>query len=285
MQPMNSRLSMCVVLLLASTVALAQDAGGRENLGALSRATDDNQRPAFKVFDNVYYVGINFVAAYLVPTSDGLVLIDTTYDRTVDHLLSGVREMGFDPEDIRYIFVTHWHSDHFGGAPRIQALSGAKVGMVGPDWDALPDHGGVPEDAVVRIADGDEMKIGDTTFTFYHTPGHTLGTMSIVFDVHDGEDTFRAITFGGAGLNFQGVDRTEMYLKTIHRMQNFEGLEVSIPNHASMGNVFERADQLAKRKPGEPHPFVAPDDLRAYWVTLIENAEQKLAAEKARAGL
>ena len=178
--------------------------------------------------------------------------------------------MGFDPEDIRYIFATHWHSDHFGGAPRIQALSGAKVGMVGPDWDAMSENGGVPEEAVVRIADGDTLEVGDTEFTFYHTPGHTLGTMSIAFDVRDGDDTYRALTFGGAGLNFSGVDRTEMYLKSVARMQTIEGLEVSVPNHASMGNVFKRADQLANRKKGEPHPFVAPDDLRAYWVKLIE---------------
>lgn len=282
---MNSRLTILAVLLLSASTVNAQDADNRASIGALSRATDENQRPAFKIFDNVYYVGINFVAAYIIPTTDGLVLIDTTYDRTVDHVLSGVRAMGFDPEDIRYIFATHWHSDHFGGAQRIQAISGAKVCMVGPDWDALSDFGGVPKDAVVRIADGDELQVGDTTFTFYHTPGHTLGTMSIAFDVQDGDDTYRALTFGGAGLNFQGVDRTEKYLKSVRRMQMLEGLEVSIPNHAMMSDVFGRANRLAARTPGEAHPFVAPDDLKAYWAQLIVDGEQKLASEKARAGL
>jgi len=285
---MNSRIAIAAITIMTATVSIAQNedkSDQRSTLGALSHATDKNQRAAFKIFDNVYYVGINFVAAYIVPTSEGLVLIDSTYDRTVDHLLGGIEAMGFAPADIRHIFATHWHSDHFGGTQRIQALTGAKVGMVGPDWDALSDHGGVPEDAVVRIADGDTITVGDTEFTFYHTPGHTLGTMSIAFDVRDGGDTFRALTFGGAGLNFSGVDRTEMYLKSIRRMQTIQGLEVSVPNHASMGNVFGRAEQLADRKPGDPHPYVAPDDLQAYWVTLIENAELKLVQEKARAGL
>jgi len=282
---MNRYLAICVSLLAIAAAATGQDSNSRKNLGALSRANDDDQIAAFKIFDNVYYVGINFVASYVVPTSDGLVLIDTTYDRNVDHVLSGIREMGFDPAEIRYIFVTHWHSDHFGGAKRLQALSGAKVVMVGPDWDALNDNGGLPEGAVVRIADGETLDVGDTDFTFYHTPGHTLGTMSIAFDVQDGADTYRALTFGGAGLNFRGVDRTEMYLKSVGRMQTLTELKVSIPNHASMGNVFERAEELAKRKQGQPHPFVAPDDLRAYWVKLIEGAELKLAREKASAGL
>jgi metallo-beta-lactamase class B len=282
---MSRGLLVCLVFAAFSALAIAQDAGGRENLGALSRATDSGQREAFQIFDNVYYVGINFVSAYLIPTSDGLVLIDSTYDRTVDHVVSGIEAMGFDPADIGYIFVTHWHDDHFGGAKRLQTMSGAKVGMVGPDWDALTDLGGIPEDAVVRIADGDTIEVGDTAFTFYHTPGHTLGTMSIVFDVRDGDAKYRAITFGGAGLNFRGVDRTEMYLKSVRRVQTFDGIDVSLPNHAMMANVFERAETLAEREDGEPHPFVAPDEVQAYWVELIENAEQKLAMEKARAGL
>lgn len=285
---MNSRSALCALAIAAAVTAVAQDdntSDRRGSLGALSRATDENQRPAFKIFDNVYYVGINFVSAYLIPTNDGLVLIDTTYDRTVDHVLAGIEAMGFDPADIRYIFATHWHGDHFEGAPRIHALSGAKVGMVGPDWDALPDHAGLPQEAVVRIADGDTIEVGDTVFTFYHTPGHTLGTMSIAFHARDGDNAYRAFTFGGAGLNFQGVDRTETYIKSVKRVQTLDGLEVALPNHASMGGVFERAESLAKRKPGEPHPFVAPDDLQANWKQLIENAEQKLELEKARAGL
>jgi len=267
-------------------MSFAQDANdSRASLGALADATDSDQHPAFKIFDNVFYVGINFVSAYLVETSDGLVLIDSTYDRTVNHVAAGIKAMGFDPADITHIFVTHWHEDHFGGAPRLQAMTGAKVGMVGPDWDALVDFGGVPKDAVLRIADGDTIQVGDTPFTFYHTPGHTLGTMTIVFDVRDGGKTHHAITFGGAGLNFEGVDRTEMYLKSVHRIQTFDGLEVNLPNHAMMAGVFERGEQLSERKPGELHPFVAPAELEAYWIELIENAEQKLASEKARAGL
>jgi metallo-beta-lactamase class B len=275
-----------LVTVLAGVIASGASAqDSRSELGALSRAAEFDQHPAFQIFDNVYYVGINFVSAYLVSTSDGLVLIDTTYDRNVDHVLTGVREMGHDPADIAYTLVTHWHSDHFGGAPRIQAETGANVCMVGPDWDALEEFGGIPEDAVVRIEDEQTLNVGETEFTFYHTPGHTLGTMSIAFDVRDGDKSYRAFTMGGAGLNFRGVDRTEMYLESVRRIQALEGLEVALPNHAFMGNVFERAEQLALRKPGDPHPFVAPDDLAETWQMLIKDAELKLAQEKAQAGL
>jgi len=165
------------------------------------------------------------------------------------------------------------------------SMTGAKVCMVGPDWDALDAHGGIPEDAAVRIEDEQTLTVGDTEFTFYHTPGHTLGTMSIAFDVRDGDDTYRAFTFGGAGLNFNGIDRTEMYLKSVRRVQTFDELQVALPNHAFMANVFERSERLAERKPGDPHPFVAPGDLQETWRQLIQDAELKLAQEKARAGL
>jgi metallo-beta-lactamase class B len=69
----------------------------------------------FKVFDNVYYVGICWVSAWLLKTSDGLVLIDTLYEPYTDRLLENIKKLGFDPADIKLILVTHGHFDHAGG--------------------------------------------------------------------------------------------------------------------------------------------------------------------------
>ena len=73
-----------------------------------------------------------------------------------------------------------------------------------------------------------------------HSPGHTPGTMSIKFTAYDSGKPHTAFTFGGAGLNFSGVDRTNMYIESVKRARAMGDIEVSIPNHAGMGQVFER---------------------------------------------
>src|ERR1700720_3437072 len=57
----------------------------------------------FKVFDNVYFVGLRYVSCYLVTTSAGLVLIDSTFAPTADNVLDNVRTLGFNPSNIKYI--------------------------------------------------------------------------------------------------------------------------------------------------------------------------------------
>lgn len=255
-------------------VQLAQRDPAREN------------REPFKIFDNLYYVGINWVSAYVIPTSEGLILIDALYGEYVDHLIEGVKKVGYDPRDVKYVFVTHAHFDHVGGAPRIKELSGARVGMTEADWDFLKEfeENGQPQSPPMErdlvIQDGDTITLGDTTMTFYVTPGHTPGVLSMEFTVKDGAKEYKAFCFGGVGLNFSGVERTEMYIDSVKRIQGMEGIEVNVPNHAMMGNVFERGEDLKDRKPGEPHPFVAPEEFSEWLDELLVNAEKKLVREK-----
>ena len=246
------------------------------------------RREPFKIFDNLYYVGTGWVSAYLLVTSDGLIVIDSLYGPFVDDVAAGVRKLGFDPKQIRYVLVTHGHFDHAGGAKRIQEVTGARVGMTEADWklaEGSPRVGpiGFPiprRDLVVQ--DGDTIKLGDTSLEAFVTPGHTPGVLSLLFRVRDGERAHTAFTFGGVGLNFTGVGRTEQYLASVRRIRGMRGLEVNVPNHPGSGMVFERAQRLKERKAGEPHPFVAPEDYQAWLKELEAAAEKKLAEEKAR---
>ena len=108
-----------------------------------------NPRTPFKIFDNVYYVGLETVCAYLVTTSTGLVLIDATYADTADAVLNSVRMLGFDPANIKYIFITHSHTDHLGGAAKIKQVSGAPVGMSAEDW-AVTNRPAIEKDLVLK---------------------------------------------------------------------------------------------------------------------------------------
>ena len=232
-------------------------------------------RDAFKIFDNLYYIGVDLVSAYLITTSDGLIVIDSLFAASHDQLMSNIRAVGFDPADVEYIFISHGHGDHAEGAPLLKQATGARVGMAAADWQM---SGQTPD---LVITDGQSITLGDTTVTFYVTPGHTPGVLSMAFPVHDGNATYNAFMFGGMGLNFSGVDRTLMYQASVDRVQAMQGIEVNITNHEGAGRIFERADRLATRRPGDPHPFVDPAGFYAWLDTLETNAQAKLVEERA----
>ena len=249
----------------------------------------------FQIFDNLYYVGIEWVSSYLLVTTDGLILVGSLYGDFIDNVIDGVRAVGFDPSDLKYVLVTHGHFDHVGGAARFQETYGARVGMTEADWELAEQPPSDPRyeiDVPVRdmvIADGDSLQLGDTEIRFYVTPGHTEGVLSMDFPVRDGGEEHRAFVFGGVGLNFEGVHRTNLYLDSVARIQRFAGeegnpIEVNITNHAGMGRVFERAEQLASRGASDPHPFVDPQGFVDWLAELQRNAEHKLVVERELAG-
>ncbi len=260
-----NRIATSIALFLLLTASTARPQG---NFNAQSREP-------FQIFDNLYYVGVDFVSAYVVETSDGLILIDALFANSADQLLENVRTLGFDPAEIRYVFVSHGHGDHAGGAPRVQEITGARVGMAAEDWAMT---GETPD---LILTDGMEITLGDTAFTFFNTPGHTLGVTSMRFPVRDGDATYTAFMFGGMGTNFSGVPQAEMFLASVRRVRGFEGIDVNITNHEGAGQIFARADRLASRGPSDPHPFVDPEAFRSWMAGLEESAAAKLAAERA----
>ena len=242
----------------------------------------------FQIFDNVYYVGIDWVAAYLIETGDGLILIDSLYGSWLPVLLNNIRELGFDPADVKYLINTHGHFDHAGGSALFQKVYGSRVVMTAEDWQmaqAKPELAAfyMPTPRVDMIAeDGDTISLGDNTITLYKTPGHTEGVLSLGYTGKDGDDTHSILTLGGVGLNFSGIERTETYLDSYRRLQSMQdSFSVSLPNHQSMGRVFDRRDLLAQRQAGQAHPFVDKPGLNRDLASFIAAAESKLELERA----
>ena len=133
----------------------------------------------------------------------------------------------------------------------------------------------------VVAQDGAKITVGDNEFTLYNTPGHTTGVLSISYTAYDGDSQHKVMALGGVGLNFSGVERTETYIDSYLRLQSIQDdIEVSLPNHAAMGRVFERRDELKQRKINGFHPFVDPEGYRADLATFISNARRKLEQER-----
>jgi metallo-beta-lactamase class B len=244
-----------------------------------------------KVFDNLYYVGPGSVSAWLIPTTDGLILIDTAQEPLVDHVIDSIRKVGFDPKNIKYILLSHGHLDHFGGAGKIKALSGARVATLEEDWQLIDEFyknaasgrgrgNRDPGTSFTRdmvIKEGDTIKLGKTELKVYKLPGHTPGSPSFAFTVFDNGRPHKAFLFGGPGQR-NGVEGGTQFLASIRRLKKeFADIEVPVHVHSWLttypdprgGTVFEPAMLLAKRKPGEPHPFVN----NALWRKWLDTAE------------
>jgi glyoxylase-like metal-dependent hydrolase (beta-lactamase superfamily II) len=96
-----------------------------------------------KVFDNLYFLGQTEYSVWAVKTSEGLILIDSIFDYSVDdEVVGGLKKMGLDPATIKYVVISHGHGDHSGGAKYLQDRFNAKVLLAAEDWDLLDRSNG-----------------------------------------------------------------------------------------------------------------------------------------------
>lgn len=227
-----------------------------------------------KVFDNLYFVGMTEYSAWAVNTSDGIILIDAIYDYSIeDEVANGLPKVGLDPTKIKYVIVSHGHIDHAGGAKFLQDRFGARVIMGAADWDLLERTGGAwPKPKRDMIAsDGQRLTLGDTTLTLFLTPGHTLGTISTLIPVKDGGRSHVAALWGGTGFNWTRTPASyitqerppsfwfETYIKSAERFRDIvakAGADIILSNHTNTDGSKTKLPALAKRKPGESHPYV-----------------------------
>lgn len=233
-----------------------------------SAPMDQQRKDPVKLFDNVYSVGVQTVCAFLIPTSAGLVLVDTTYPETADLLLDNIRKAGFDPANIKYIFSTHAATDHFGSSGRIkQVAPGARVGMPSADWEEAerlmkgqqPGSPLIPISRDLVLSDGQTITLGETTFTFYVLPGRTPGSLAIEYLARDGARTYRALHNGAYGTPQPRWG--DAYLKSITRLKTLGPYQVWLPNHPWMAlprDLQEIEKAMATRGQGA-HPAVVAD--------------------------
>ena len=293
------RAAMALVVALTATSAVAAQGLAWSGRGPWSADRGDWQvQIPFQIFDNVYYVGTDHVSSYLITTPGGLVLIDATSAETVDVLLDNVRQLGFDPEEIEYVFITHPHNDHYGGAVRIKELTGATICMSGPDWEFLeqrersaaqPEYqwstnAAPPRDRVVE--DGEVIMVGDSAFKFYVTPGHTPGSLSMEYVVSDGDQHYLTLTPGGLGYSY-GPEWNETYISSFERLREIGHWDVVLSNHPFMvpGHLFKRMIEGAATSQSErPTPPVVQGQaaIGEWFDALLEVAREKAQVESRR---
>ena len=251
----------------------------------------------YKAFDNVYYVGICWVSAWLITSPNGHVLIDSLYGGFTDQLIENVRRSGHDPKDIKLVVMTHGHFDHAGGAARLKQLlePGTRFAMSAEGWreadESAKQSTGRPNawamtDKDIVLADGQTLKGGEISIQSFETPGHTMGTVSFAFDVRDGDKTYRAFTIGGLGLNaIRGPEQVEAFVASLKRIRALtetkaQPVELHLTTHPFSNELTETKELLKVRKPGQPHPLVDLPGFRQQLNALQASAEKRLVIER-----
>jgi metallo-beta-lactamase class B len=275
--------------------------GGGAGRGGAARAggppeTPDRTNwyaPPLKVFDNFYWLGTRQHSSWALQTSAGLIIIDTNFAwATRPELIDGMTKLGLNPNDIKYVIISHAHGDHDQGAAELQERYSAQVVMGAPDWDATLKRpptapGGVPRRDISIGPDGNKLTLGDTTVEIVATPGHTPGTLSYVFPVKDQGRTVMVAYSGGTLTGAFGTDgaRWDEYIASQRKIAKAAAdaqASVLISNHSEYDGAYTKARLVsAPRQPGENNPFiVGVDGVQRYFTVMTECA----MASKLRVG-
>ena len=226
-----------------------------------------------KVYDNFYFVGGKIHSSWALTTKEGIILIDTIYPYNSEELvLGGMKKLGLDPKDIKYLLVSHAHNDHIGGAEMIQKRYGPRVVMGGPDWDMVEKfpnrYKSMAPKRDIIATDGMKITLGESTVTIWLTPGHTPGTISYTFTVIDRGKPVNVAYSGGTAFNFvnntpdPGIGNFQIYIDSQrHLAAKAAGATVLLSNHSEFDNAYNKNRMLAGRGNGA-HPY----DIGAEWV-------------------
>lgn len=250
-----------------------------------------DKAPPVLVTGNVYMVGTCGITALLITTPNGHFLIDGATDEAAEGIAANIRELGYDPKDIRYILVTHEHLDHAGGLAKLKAISGAKFAVreaarpgmeSGLPVDEDPQHGihpafpGVKADLIV--SDGEALRIGKQTLTVIATPGHSPGGTSYTWK-SCGYGKCNQIVYADS-LNAVSADDYRFskhpdYVATLRssmaKIEAIKDCDIMISPHPFQSEFFDR---LAGEK-----PLVDSARCKQYVATARKRLDDRLAKE------
>jgi len=175
----------------------------------------------------------------------------------------------------------------------MQDRFGSRIVMGGGDWDMIDaavnlfPNGKPRRDIVAQ--DGQKITLGGRSVTLVLTPGHTPGTVSLMFDVTDNGRPLTVAFAGGTEFNFvNDVPHFDIYINSQRKMADMAGrlnATVLMSNHSEFDNAVVKLKLIAARKAGEPHPFELGKDAVARYFKVTDEcaqaARQKLLMRQA----
>lgn len=257
------------LLLAASAVtsSYAQDSDTRlrelfqRNIG--TREEQYTQFPPHKIIGNIYYVGTESLASFLVTTPEGHILINSNFEANVPIIQKSVEDLGFRFGDIKIVLGSHGHADHMEGDALVKQLTGAEVMAIREEVPLLeamrPGGKSHPIDRVLE--DREEVTLGGTTLVVHLTPGHTPGCMSWALKAEEDGQVYDVLIIGSVGMNpgYQLVGNTnrptiiDEYEQAYERLRSLH-VDVPLASHPAMYGMAEKYARIG----GDTNPFIDP---------------------------
>jgi len=248
----------------------------------------------FQIAHGIYYVGTEGLAAYLIVSRQGAILLDGTTAGNAALVERNIETVGVGLREVKLLLSDHAHSDHVGALAKIKQDTGAQVlasagdrwalehGQIRSDTDYTPTpFAPVKVDRLVR--DGESIRLGDVALTAHLTPGHTAGCTSWSMTVEEGGARRQvlfvcSLTVAGNILagNHAYPEIAADYRKTFDKLAAMKA-DILLTSHPGFANVLGRE---ARRERGETNAFIDPTALPSLVAASKRNFERELAAAK-----
>lgn len=247
--------------------------------------------PAHRVAGNVYFVGTEDLACFLVTDPAGHILINTGLAGSAPQIKASVEQLGFRFRDIKILLTMQGHFDHVAGFAEVVTQTGAQLWVTEPDAAALEDGGRSdpffgpdtyfpPVKVSRRLRDGEVVRLGATELKVHLTPGHSRGSVSYATTVtEDGRKrSFLFVNVATVVMPLAGNRKypeiVQDYEKTFTRQKSWRP-DIWVAAHGSQYKMDE------KYRKGS---FVDP----AGYVAMVSRSEldfrKRLKAESAKPG-
>jgi metallo-beta-lactamase class B len=248
--------------------------------------------PPHRIMGNIYYVGSKDLAAFLITTPQGHILINSNLTTSVPQIKKSVEQLGFRFSDIKILLISHAHIDHCAGSALIKQLTGAKYMVMDADVPEIEDGGKsdfqyskskdmlYPPAKVDRVLhDGDEVRLGDVVLTAHLTAGHTKGCTTWTLKVSDQGKTYNVVIVGSPNVNpgYKLVNNAQYPQIAKDYEHTFRALK-SLPCDIFLGahgGYYEMTEKFARLKNSGTNPFIDPEGYKRY----VADREQAFYAE------
>ena len=243
--------------------------------------------PAFRIAGNLYYVGSEDLASYLIVTRKGNILINSNLEQSVPMIEKSVESLGFKMSDIKLLLISHAHYDHCAGSAAILKMTGAQYAVMDGDVSVVESGGRddfqygndksmafPPAQVDRRLHDGDTVSLGGATLTAHLTAGHTKGTTTWTMNVKRGKKTLHVVIVGSPNVNpgyklFGSVAYPQIASDYVKGFRELHELPVDIFLGAH-GSYFGLIEKYHRFEHGEKDAFIDP---RGYDVYIREREQ------------